>query len=308
MPIRIADNIPAKKQLSQEGIIFMEERRADTQDIRPLDILILNLMPKKEETETQLLRLIGNSPLQINVEFLMVKSHESKNTNLSHIQKFYQYFDDIKDKYYDAMIITGAPVEQMDFEQVNYWKELQQIFEWSNTHVFSCLHICWSAQARLYNDYQINKVLEKEKVFGIFEHEISISNNPLIRGFSDVFLAPHSRHTSIDEDKLLSVNDLEILAKSKVGTLLMSTRDIRKIFITGHLEYDRETLQNEYLRDKNKGLEIQVPENYFPNNDDSKIPPQTWKTTAHLFYHNWLNAVYQLTPYDLTELNSATIK
>jgi len=282
MPIRVANDIPAKNQLTEEGIIFIEETRANTQDIRPLNILILNLMPKKEETETQLLRLIGNSPLQINVEFLMVKDHESKNTNLSHIEKFYQYFDDIKDNFYDALIITGAPVEQMEYEEVDYWNELQKIFEWSKTHVFSCLHICWAAQARLYNDYKIAKTIQP--------------------GFSDVFLAPHSRHTHIDENKLASTKELEILAKSEVGSLLISTEDLRKIFITGHLEYDRETLLGEYRRDKDKGLEIQVPVNYFPNDDDTKKPLQTWKTTAHLFYHNWLNAVYQLTPYDLKDL------
>ena len=245
MPIRVANDIPAKNQLTEEGIIFMEETRANTQDIRPLDILILNLMPKKEETETQLLRLIGNSPLQINVEFLMVKNHESKNTNLSHIEKFYQFFDDIRNNYYDALIVTGAPIEHMDFEEVDYWKELQTIFEWSKTHVFSCLHICWAAQARLYNDYKIAKTIQPAKVFGVFEHRIAESYNPLIRGFSDVFLAPHSR----------------------------------------------------------QGLEIKIPINYFPNDDDTKTPLQTWKTTAHLFYHNWLNAVYQLTPYDLKELD-----
>ena len=302
MPIRVANDIPAKNQLTEEGIIFIEETRANTQDIRPLNILILNLMPKKEETETQLLRLIGNSPLQINVEFLMVKDHESKNTNLSHIEKFYQYFDDIKDNFYDALIITGAPVEQMEYEEVDYWNELQKIFEWSKTHVFSCLHICWAAQARLYNDYKIAKTIQPAKVFGVFEHEIVESGNPLIRGFSDIFLAPHSRHTHIDENKLASTKELEILAKSEVGSLLISTEDLRKIFITGHLEYDRETLLGEYRRDKDKGLEIQVPVNYFPNDDDTKKPLQTWKTTAHLFYHNWLNAVYQLTPYDLKDL------
>ena len=191
----------------------------------------------------------------------------------------------------------------MDFEEVDYWKELQEIFEWSKTHVFSCLHICWAAQARLYNDYKIAKTIQAEKVFGVFEHETSISSNPLIRGFSDIFLAPHSRHTHIDENKLASINELEILAKSEVGSLLISTEDLRNIFITGHLEYDRETLLGEYKRDKDKGLEIKIPINYFPNDDDTKTPLQTWKTTAHLFYHNWLNAVYQLTPYDLKELD-----
>ena len=302
MPICIQNDLPVKNTLLEEGVIVIEENRAKNQDIRPLRILILNLMPKKEETETQLLRLIGNSPLQINVEFLMVKDHESKNTNLSHIEKFYQYFDDIKDNFYDALIITGAPVEQMEYEEVDYWNELQKIFEWSKTHVFSCLHICWAAQARLYNDYKIAKTIQPAKVFGVFEHEIVESGNPLIRGFSDVFLAPHSRHTHIDENKLASTKELEILAKSEVGSLLISTEDLRKIFITGHLEYDRETLLGEYRRDKDKGLEIQVPVNYFPNDDDTKKPLQTWKTTAHLFYHNWLNAVYQLTPYDLKDL------
>ena len=302
MPICIQNELPVKNKLLEEGVVVIEENRARNQDIRPLKILILNLMPKKEETETQLLRLIGNSPLQINVEFLMVKNHESKNTNLSHIEKFYQYFDDIKDNFYDALIITGAPVEQMEYEEVDYWKELQKIFEWSKTHVFSCLHICWAAQARLYNDYKIAKTIQPAKVFGVFEHKITESSNPLIRGFSDVFLAPHSRHTHIDENKLASTKELEILAKSEVGSLLISTEDLRKIFITGHLEYDRETLLGEYRRDKDKGLEIQVPVNYFPNDDDTKKPLQTWKTTAHLFYHNWLNAVYQLTPYDLKDL------
>lgn len=302
MPICIQNELPVKNKLLEEGVVVIEENRAKNQDIRPLKILILNLMPKKEETETQLLRLIGNSPLQINVEFLMVKDHESKNTNLSHIEKFYQYFDDIKDNFYDALIVTGAPVEQMEYEEVDYWNELQKIFEWSKTHVFSCLHICWAAQARLYNDYKIAKTIQPAKVFGVFEHEIVESGNPLIRGFSDVFLAPHSRHTHIDENKLASTKELEILAKSEVGSLLISTEDLRKIFITGHLEYDRETLLGEYRRDKDKGLEIQVPVNYFPNDDDTKKPLQTWKTTAHLFYHNWLNAVYQLTPYDLKDL------
>jgi len=251
-------------------------------------------MPKKEETETQLLRLIGNSPLQINVEFLMVKNHESKNTNLSHIEKFYQYFDDIKDNFYDALIITGAPVEQMEYEEVDYWKELQKIFEWSKTHVFSCLHICWAAQARLYNDYKIAKTIQPAKVFGVFQHEITESSNPLIRGFSDVFLAPHSRHTHIDENKLASTKELEILAKSEVGSLLISTEDLRKIFITGHLEYDRETLLGEYRRDKDKGLEIQVPVNYFPNDDDTKKPLQLlWGDFYEKsFYYLNFNVIY----------------
>ena len=260
-------------------------------------------MPKKEETERQLLRLLGNSPIQIKVEFLHVATHQAKNTANSYLKKFYTTFDQIKDNFYDALIITGAPVEQMEYEEVDYWNELQKIFEWSKTHVFSCLHICWAAQARLYNDYKIAKTIQPAKVFGVFEHEIVESGNPLIRGFSDVFLAPHSRHTHIDENKLASTKELEILAKSEVGSLLISTEDLRKIFITGHLEYDRETLLGEYRRDKDKGLEIQVPVNYFPNDDDTKKPLQTWKTTAHLFYHNWLNAVYQLTPYDLKELD-----
>ena len=302
MPICIQNDLPVKNTLLEEGVIVIEENRAKNQDIRPLNILILNLMPKKEETERQLLRLLGNSPIQIKVEFLHVATHQAKNTANSYLKKFYTTFDQIKDNFYDALIVTGAPVEQMEYEEVDYWNELQKIFEWSKTHVFSCLHICWAAQARLYNDYKIAKTIQPAKVFGVFEHEIVESGNPLIRGFSDVFLAPHSRHTHIDENKLASTKELEILAKSEVGSLLISTEDLRKIFITGHLEYDRETLLGEYRRDKDKGLEIQVPVNYFPNDDDTKKPLQTWKTTAHLFYHNWLNAVYQLTPYDLKDL------
>ena len=303
MPIRVANDIPAKKELTNEGIIFIEEHRANTQDIRPLSILILNLMPKKEETETQLLRLLGNSPLQIEVEFLMVKSHESKNTNRSHIEKFYQYFDDVKERYYDALIITGAPIEHLEFEDVGYWQELCDIFKWANTHVFSCLNICWAAQARLFFDYKINKTMQDSKIFGIFEHTTNSDNNALTRGFSDIFLAPHSRHTQIDEDALHNTQNINILATSnEAGILLASTIDYRQVFITGHLEYDRNTLLNEYLRDKNKGLTIAIPNNYFPNDDDSKKPLHTWKTNAHLFYHNWLNIVYQLTPYNLKEL------
>ena len=303
MPIRVANDIPAKNQLTEEGIIFMEETRANTQDIRPLNILILNLMPKKEETETQLLRLIGNSPLQINVEFLMVKDHESKNTNLSHIEKFYQYFDDIKDNFYDALIVTGAPVEQMEYEEVDYWKELQKIFEWSKTHVFSCLHICWAAQASLYYHFGVKKEQVDDKIFGVFEHDVLLENHTLTRGFTDTFLAPHSRHTKIEEEKLSTISELDVLARSEeVGTLLAATKDLRKIFVTGHIEYDADTLHNEYIRDKNSNLPIEVPVNYYPENDDTKTPKNRWRGVAYLFYHNWLNQVYQQTPYDLTEL------
>lgn len=303
MSICVANDIPAKNKLIKEGIIFVDENFINSKKNRPLNILILNLMPKKEETETQLLRLIGNSPLQINIEFLMVKNHKAKNTNLSHIEKFYKYFNDIEENYYDALIITGAPIEHIDFEEVDYWNELQKIFEWSKTHVFSSLHICWAAQARLYNDYKIEKIIQTEKIFGVFEHETSISKSPLIRGFNDTFLAPHSRHTGIDEKKLSSIKKLEILAKSEVGSLLISTEDLRNIFITGHLEYDRDTLLGEYKRDKDKGLEIKIPINYFPNDNDKKTPLHNWKAIAHLFYHNWLNTIYQLAPFDLRKLN-----
>lgn len=303
MPICIQNDLPVKNTLLEEGVIVIEENRAKNQDIRPLNILILNLMPKKEETERQLLRLLGNSPIQIKVEFLHVATHQAKNTANSYLKKFYTTFDQIKDKFYDALIITGAPIEHLEFEEVNYWKELQSIFEWSMTHVFSTLNICWAAQASLYHHFGIKKEQVDAKIFGVFEHDVLIENHSLTRGFTDSFLAPHSRHTKIEEEKLSTVPELDVLARSEdVGTLLLSTKDLRKIFITGHIEYEADTLQNEYLRDKNSNLPIEVPYNYYPNDDDTKTPQNTWRGVAYLFYHNWINQVYQLTPYDLKEL------
>lgn len=303
MPICIQNELPVKNKLLEEGVVVIEENRAKNQDIRPLKILILNLMPKKEETERQLLRLLGNSPLQITVEFLHMTSHIAKNTAQSYLEKFYKTFDEVKDKYYDGLIITGAPVEQLEFEDVNYWGELNDIFEWSKTHVFSTLNICWAAQASLYYHFGVKKEQVDDKIFGVFEHDVLIENHTLTRGFTDTFLAPHSRHTKIEEEKLPTISELDVLARSEeVGTLIAATKDIRKIFVTGHIEYDADTLHNEYVRDKNSNLPIEVPVNYYPGNDDTKAPKNRWRGVAYLFYHNWLNQVYQQTPYDLTEL------
>ncbi|AME09033.1 MULTISPECIES: homoserine O-succinyltransferase [Gemella] len=303
MPICIQNDLPVKNDLLKEDVVVIEENRAKNQDIRPLKILILNLMPKKEETERQLLRLLGNSPLQIKVEFLHVATHIAKNTANSYLEKFYTTFSEIKNEYYDGLIITGAPIEHLKFEEVDYWEELKEIFKWSKTHIFSTLNICWAAQASLYYHYRVKKEKVSEKIFGVFEHEVLIKNHALTRGFTDVFLAPHSRHTKIEEDKLLTIDELEILAKTdKAGTLLITTKNLRKIFITGHIEYEADTLHNEYIRDKSSGLPIEVPFNYYPENDDTKEPKNTWRCVAYLFYHNWLNQVYQLTPYDLKNL------
>ena len=294
MPICIQNELPVKNKLLEEGVVVIEENRARNQDIRPLKILILNLMPKKEETERQLLRLLGNSPLQITVEFLHMTSHIAKNTAQSYLEKFYKTFDEVKDKYYDGLIITGAPIEQLEFEDVNYWGELNSIFEWSKTHVFSTLNICWAAQASLYYHFGVKKEQVADKIFGVFEHDVLIENHTLTRGFTD---------TKIEEEKLPTISELDVLAKSEeVGTLIAATKDLRKVFVTGHIEYDADTLHNEYVRDKNSNLPIEVPVNYYPGNDDTKAPKNRWRGVAYLFYHNWLNQVYQQTPYDLTEL------
>ncbi|MGX7112071.1 homoserine O-succinyltransferase [Gemella cuniculi] len=303
MPICIENDLPVKNTLIEEGVIVIEEVRAKNQDIRPLKILILNLMPKKEETERQLLRLLGNSPLQIKIEFLHMATHVSKNTENSYLEKFYKTFEEVKDEYYDGLIITGAPVEHLEYEEVNYWEELKQIFKWSKTHIFSTINICWAAQANLYYEYGIKKEKVSEKIFGIFEHSTLIENHSLTRGFTDTFLAPHSRHTIIEEEKLKKISEIDILAKSEeAGTLLISSKDLRKIFITGHIEYEANTLHNEYVRDKDNGLDIKVPFNYYPEDDDTKEVKNRWRGVAYLFYHNWLNQVYQLTPYNLKGL------
>ncbi len=303
MPIKVSDSLPAIEILNNENIFVITETRAMTQDIRPLEILILNLMPTKVETETQLLRVLGNTPLQINVQFLRMKTHESKNTSKSHIETFYKTFDEIKDSKFDGMIITGAPVEKMEFEEVDYWDELCEIMEWSTSNVTSTFHICWGAQAALYYHYGIPKYPVDEKVFGIFEHYVvpDKKHKILLRGFDDTFWVPHSRHTEVREEDIEKVSSLEILAKSdEAGVYIITDKNERRFFITGHSEYDSMTLNNEYVRDINKGMDIAVPKNYFPNDNPECEPVVRWRAHANLLYSNWLNYfVYQTTPYDI---------
>ena len=304
MPIRIDNELPAKQRLEIENIFVMSNMRADTQDIRPLKILILNLMPTKLETETQLLRLLSNSPLQVDVEFLQVATHEAKNVSKSHMEKFYETYDDVKDRKYDGMIITGAPVEQMEFEEVDYWNELCKIMEWSKTNVYSTFHICWGAQAGLYYHYGIKKYTTKKKIFGIFPHNSLDETHPLMRGLDDIYYVPHSRHTEIKTQDIAQVKDLQILSYSEMaGIHIVADMECRKFFVTGHSEYDRDTLAREYFRDKEKGLDIDIPYNYFPNDDVNATPQMEWKGTANILFNNWLNYfVYQKTPYDLNTL------
>jgi len=307
MPIKVSDTLPAIEILNNENIFVITETRALTQDIRPLEIVILNLMPTKIETETQLLRVLGNTPLQINVQFINTKTHESKNTSKSHIETFYKTFDDIKDSKFDGMIITGAPVEKMDFEEVDYWEELCEIMEWSKTNVTSTFHICWGAQAALYYHYGVPKYHVPEKVFGVFPHKVAPGKKHkiLLRGFDDVFYVPQSRHTEVRAEDIEKVPALEILASSEeTGVYIVTDKNERRFFITGHSEYDPETLKKEYERDVNKGLDIKVPANYFPNDDPLKDPLVTWRAHANLLYSNWLNYfVYQTTPYDIKTIN-----
>lgn len=304
MPIRIDNELPAKQSLEIENIFVMGNTRADTQDIRPLKIIILNLMPTKLETETQLLRLLSNSPLQIDIDFLQVATHEAKNVSKSHMDKFYNVFEDIKDNKYDGMIITGAPVEQMPFEEVDYWDELCTIMEWSKKNVYSVMHICWGAQAGLYYHYGIKKYPTDKKIFGIFPHFCLDDTHPLMRGLDDIYYVPHSRHTQIKRGDIAQIKDLQILSYSEdAGVHIVADMECRKFFITGHSEYDRDTLAKEYFRDIDKGLDIEMPINYFPNNDPKAVPKMTWRGTANLIFNNWLNYfVYQKTPYDLNTL------
>ena len=304
MPIRIPNDLPAVKTLHNENIFVMSENRAITQDIRPLKILLLNLMPKKIETETQLSRLLGNTPLQVELELIHTKSHTSKNTSPEHLLAFYKTFDDVKDRNFDGMIITGAPVELMEFEEVNYWEELCEIMEWSKTHVHSTFHICWGAQAGLYYHYGIKKHKLDKKMFGIFEHKVNYKNSMLLRGFDDKFYVPHSRHTTVLESDIRANKELKILSTSKeAGVYAISSKNSRQFFITGHSEYDATTLRDEYLRDLNEGKPIEVPKNYFPNDDPSREPIVSWRAHSNLIYSNWLNYfVYQTTPFDLEEL------
>ena len=301
MPIRVQNDLPVKEILERENIFVMDEHRATHQDIRPIRIGLLNLMPLKEETELQILRSLSNTPLQVDVVFVHVASHQSKNTSTSHLNKFYVTFEEIKKEKFDGFIITGAPVEQMPFEEVDYWEELKQIMEWTKTNVTSTLHLCWGAQAGLYYHYGIDKVQLDEKLFGVFRHRVLNRKIPLVRGFDDVFLAPHSRHTDVPIEKISADERLMILAESeKAGAFLTMAEDGRQIFVMGHPEYDRITLDKEYKRDKEKGLPIKMPENYYENDDDTKKPLLTWRATANNLYTNWLNYyVYQVTPYDM---------
>lgn len=304
MPIKIPNDLPAVKTLNDENIFVMTETRAITQDIRPLKILLLNLMPKKIETETQLSRLLGNSPLQVDLEFIHTKSHKSKNTSAEHLFTFYKTFEDVKHRTFDGMIITGAPVEHMDFEEVEYWKELCEIMEWTKTHVHSTFHICWGAQAGLYYHYGINKQQLNKKLFGVFSHKVDYKKSILFRGFDDNFMVPQSRHTTVSAEDIKKVKELKILASSdEAGVYAVSTKGGKQIFITGHSEYDRDTLANEYFRDLGEGKPIEIPKNYFPDNNPKKSPVVTWRSHASLLYSNWLNYfVYQTTPYDIEKI------
>ena len=301
MPIKIPNNLPAAEVLQQENIFVMHENRALSQHIRPLEIVVLNLMPTKIATETQLSRLLGNTPLQVHLELMHTSSHVSKNVSQEHLLTFYKTFDELKDRKFDGMIITGAPVEHLKFEEVDYWPELCQIMEWSKTHVHSTLHICWGAQAGLYYHYGVNKYPLDEKLFGVFEHHADYKRSILLRGFDDVFWAPHSRHTTIRREDIEAVPGLRVLASSeKAGVYAVANKEGQHIFVTGHSEYDPETLKTEYMRDKNLGLPIHVPENYFPDDDDTRDPIVRWRGHAHLLFSNWLNYfVYQTTPYDI---------
>ena len=303
MPIKIQKDLPAKAVLESENIFVMDEDRALSQDIRPLEILILNLMPVKEETETQLLRALSNSPLQVDLTFLMMSSHVSKNTSMSHLNKFYVEFKEIRKKRYDGMIITGAPVEHLEYEEVNYWEELKMMMEWSKTHVTSTLHICWGAQAGLYYHYGIPKYPRKEKLSGIYEHQVLKRKVPLIRSFNDTFMAPHSRFTEVRREDIRKHPELIIVAESReAGVFLAMSRDEKQIFIQGHPEYDRMTLNNEYRRDLGKGMNPAIPRNYYPDDDPNETPVLSWRNTGNTLYSNWLNFyVYQITPYLLQE-------
>ncbi len=304
MPIKIPNALPATETLENENIFVITESRAISQDIRPLHILVLNLMPTKIVTETQLARVLGNTPLQVELELLQVKSHESKNVSQEHMLAFYKTFDEIKENRYDGMVITGAPVEHLTFEEVDYWDELCEIMDWSRTHVHSTFHICWGAQAGLYRHYGIPKRSLDKKLFGVFEHHVERKQSILFRGFDDVFMAPHSRHTTIDRADIEARPELKILASSEdAGVYAIQTEGGRQVFVMGHSEYDADTLEKEYLRDKNLGLPIEVPRNYYPNDDDTQRPRVTWRGHANLLYSNWLNYfVYQNTPYDLSEI------
>ena len=305
MPIKIPNELPAVRVLEEENIFVMTETRAITQDIRPLRILLLNLMPTKIDTETQLSRLLSNTPLQVELYLMHTVTHKAHNVSEEHLTSFYRPFSDYREQYFDGLVITGAPVEKMEFEEVDYWEELCEIMEWSKTHVHSTFHICWGAQAGLYYHYGINKHPLDKKLFGVFPHKADYVRSILLRGFDDVFNVPHSRHTTVLREDIEKVPELKILASSEeAGIYAVSSKNGRQIFITGHSEYDPRTLEKEYLRDKNLGLEIEVPKNYYPNDDDTRDPLVTWRSHANLLYSNWLNYfVYQTTPYDINKMS-----
>ena len=310
MPIKTQSDLPAREILERENIFVMDENRAMHQDIRPIEIGILNLMPLKEDTELQLLRALSNTPLQVDVSFLMVSNHTSKNTPTSHLNKFYYTFDQVKNRKFDGLIITGAPVEQMEYEEVDYWKEFEEICEWTKTNVTSTMHLCWGAQAGLYYHYGIPKYPLSEKMFGLFNHHVLNRKVPLVRGFDDYFLAPHSRHTEVRREDINKHPELTVLAESEeAGVYLLMDTDGKKIFVMGHPEYDRVTLHNEYMRDKNKGLPIKLPKNYYPNDDCTIRPNLQWRSHANNLYTNWLNYyVYQTTPYEYTNIEEISGK
>lgn len=303
MPIKIPNQLPARSILQEENVYLILDERAERQDIRPLRIVILNLMPKKIQTETQLLRLLGNTSLQVHIDLLQMATHTSKNTSRDHLLNFYQTFSDIADQRYDGMIVTGAPVEMLPFEAVDYWEELEQILAWSSRNVYSTFHICWGAQAGLYFHYGIQKQLLPHKMFGVFPHTVTDQNHLLVRGFDETFLVPHSRHTGIDEGAVSRCKALTLLSASSLsGASLIVNHDCRRVFSFGHAEYDRRTLQEEYLRDQALGGDTQIPAHYFPDDDPQKRPPFVWRGHANLLFKNWINIVYQQTPYDLADL------
>ena len=310
MPIQIPNDLPAAGILQRENIFVMTQTRATTQDIRPLEIVVLNLMPTKIATETQLTRLLGNTPLQVKLELMHTTSHQSKNVSPEHLLTFYKSFDELKNRKFDGMVITGAPVEQMPFEEVDYWPELCEIMEWSKTNVHSTFHICWGAQAGLYYHYGVQKHELPQKLFGVYEHQADYKRSILLRGFDDHFWVPHSRHTTVLREDLEAIPELKIIASSpEAGVYAVMSKGGRHIFVTGHSEYDPETLQKEYLRDKNLGLPIQPPANYFPDDDDTREPVVRWRGHANLLFSNWLNYfVYQTTPYDIMTIGQENME
>lgn len=313
MPIIVKNGLPAKKILESENIFVMDEHRAETQEIRPLEIAVLNLMPLKEDTELDILRVMSNFPIQTKFTFLTIESHEAKHTTASHLESFYQTFSDVKDCFYDGLIITGAPVEKMDFEEVDYWEELTRIMDWSRVHVFSTFHICWGAQAGLYYHHKVNKRLLPKKLSGVYRHQVVHRKKMLMRGMDDYFLAPQSRYTGVDEDAIAKNPELYVVAegadpKDDVGSTLILAYSSRQVFMLGHTEYDRFDLDKEYKRDLAKGIEPEMPVNYYPDDDPSKEPILSWRSCSNCLYTNWLNFIYQETPYDLTTLMDTDIE